>query len=443
MGEVEMQQANATLLIVDDESNILSSLRRLFRPTGYRIITASSAAEGLEILESEAVDLIISDMRMPEMDGAQFLAIAAKKWPDVIRILLTGYADLSSAIQAINEGSIYKYISKPWEENDLKTSVRNALERKQLLQERDRLQALTAEQNEQLKVLNASLEDKVRERTAELRQAHTQLESAYSNLKHSYGATVKMFANLLEVRGGTMTGHSRSVADKAYHLAIKLGVDKNDLQDILFAGMLHDMGYLALPDRLANAPFYSLSKDERATVAEHPIIAEAAIMSIEPMQGAAKIIRHHHELFDGRGYPDGLSGKDIPLGARILAVVDEFDGLQKGILKTQKMSAQEACEYLRRHAHVRYDPVIVETFLKEFAEYSDIGPIERVDQDRSLRSGDLQEGMIISRDLIVRNGVLLLSRGHVLDIDLIDKIRRFERSFDEQFKIYVMDESLE
>ena len=434
------EQVSATLLFVDDEANILSSLRRLFRPEGYQIITATSAKEGLEILALGGVDLVISDMRMPEMDGAHFLEIVSEQWPDVIRILLTGYADISSAIHAINKGKIYKYISKPWEDNDIKSTVHQALERQQLLAERDRLQALTSQQNEQLKTLNASLEEKVKERTAELRQAHVQLEEAFSTLKRSYGATVKMFSNLLEIRGGVMSGHSRRVADITYNLAVKLGVDKTELQDILFAGMLHDMGYLALSDRLANAPFYSLNKEDREEVAKHTIIAEAAIMSLEPLKGAAKIIRHHHELFDGRGYPDGLLGKDIPLGARILLVADEYDGLQKGILRTQKMSSNEACEYIRKHAHVRYDPKVVEVFLKEYADYGESheSTSSRPD-DYTLRSSELREGMRISRDLIVRNGVMLLSKGHVLDEDMIEKICRFERSFDERFIIYVVD----
>lgn len=113
--ELEIKQP--TLLLVDDEQNILSSLRRLFRPLGYDILMAKNGREGLEVMENEVVDLVISDMRMPEMDGAEFLEQVAVRWPDTMRILLTGHADLSSAVSAINRGKIYKYINKPWEDS--------------------------------------------------------------------------------------------------------------------------------------------------------------------------------------------------------------------------------------------------------------------------------------------------------------------------------------
>ena len=132
-----------SLLLVDDEPGILSSLRRLLRPAGYKIHTAESGKAGLAILEQEPIDLVISDMRMPEMDGARFLEQVRSRWPATIRILLTGYADVTSTIDAINRGEIYRYIAKPWDDNDLMLIVRDALERRRLQGENDRLLALT------------------------------------------------------------------------------------------------------------------------------------------------------------------------------------------------------------------------------------------------------------------------------------------------------------
>lgn len=141
-------EPQATILCVDDEANILSSLRRVFRAKGYRMLTAGSGREGLEILESEPVDLVISDMRMPEMDGARFLEYVRDRWPDTIRLLLTGHADIQSILDAINRGEIYRYITKPWDDSDITLVVRHALERKALEQEKKRLEALTRHQNE-------------------------------------------------------------------------------------------------------------------------------------------------------------------------------------------------------------------------------------------------------------------------------------------------------
>ena len=207
-----------TILCVDDEPNILSALRRLFRPQGYTVRVAGGGAEGLTVIDAERIDLIISDMRMPGMDGAAFLAEACKRQPDAVRLLLTGYADMESTIAAINAGHIARYISKPWNDQDVLLTVREALERRALQREKTRLEALTKAQNEELRSLNASLEQKVEARTAELRGAH-------EKLKQNFLTSIRVFSNLIELReGGTVCGHSRRVADVARKLAVKLGL---------------------------------------------------------------------------------------------------------------------------------------------------------------------------------------------------------------------------
>lgn len=150
-----------TILLVDDEPNIRTSLRRLFRDKGFHVHIADGGKAGLALLETETVDLVISDMRMPEMDGTHFLEQVRSRWPDTVRLLLTGYADIASIIGAINRGEIYRYISKPWDDYDIVLIVRQALERKALEQEKKRLEALICRQNEELKTLNARLEAKV------------------------------------------------------------------------------------------------------------------------------------------------------------------------------------------------------------------------------------------------------------------------------------------
>ena len=268
-----------TLLFVDDEPNILSALQRLFRPAGYRIYTAPGGAEGLAVLERERVDLVVSDMRMPQMDGAAFLEQVATRWPAVMRILLTGYADLTSAVAAVNKGNIYRYLSKPWEDNDIKLTVQQALERQQL-------EAQVHRQNEELKALNAGLEDKVRARTEEVRQVLAQLEVNHEELKKSYLTSVKVFGGLVELRLGELAGHSRRVAEQARMLAQRMRLPATDVQDIMFAGLLHDIGKIGLPDSLISKPFSALSADERTRVARHPVDGQAALLAIEPLAGA-------------------------------------------------------------------------------------------------------------------------------------------------------------
>ncbi|HOB46924.1 MAG TPA: response regulator, partial [Zoogloea sp.] len=252
-----------TLLCVDDEANILSSLRRLFRPHGYKVLVAGSGAEGLELLAGEHVDLIISDMRMPGMDGAAFLAEARKRYPQTVRLLLTGYADMESTIAAINSGQIARYIAKPWNDQDVLLTVREALERQALQREKDRLEALARQQNEELKALNASLEQKVEARTRELKTAH-------EKLKQNFLTSIRVFANLIELREGANTGHSRRVADLARKIAIRLNFSPVDVQDVMLAGLLHDVGKIGLPDDLLGKPVSHMSGDELGLLRKHP-----------------------------------------------------------------------------------------------------------------------------------------------------------------------------
>lgn len=160
-----------SLLLVDDEQNILSSLKRLFRPEGYEIHIALGGQEGLSLFETNSIDLVISDMRMPDMDGAEFLKIVARKYPDTIRILLTGFSDITSTVKAINEGQIIQYFCKPWDDDEIKKEVKHALKSKLLEEENKHLTALTTEQNIKLMQFNELLEQKVFSKT-QIGRAH-------------------------------------------------------------------------------------------------------------------------------------------------------------------------------------------------------------------------------------------------------------------------------
>ncbi len=426
----------ATVLCVDDEQNILTALRRLLRPAGYNVLLATSGAEGLRILEQQTVDVVVSDMRMPQMSGAQFLQQVADRWPDTMRILLTGYADMDSTIEAINKGSIYQYLSKPWDDDDFRIILRHALEKRELEAERRRLLALTERQNAELRELNAGLEQKVQARTAELSQTMGMLEAAHESLKKSYVATVRVFSNLVELREGDAgAGHSRRVAEGAHRMALGLGMSKEDAQQVLFAALLHDIGKIGLPDRLLRVPYNAMDAQDRADVERHPVVGEALLMTLQPLETAARLIRSHHEHYDGHGYPDRLEGEDIPLGARILAVANDYDALQHGTLMTDRLSGREAGEYIARHRGTRYDPRVVTAFLGEAARPT--AP-QRGVMERRVGSEDLLPGMVVARDLVTRSGILYLSKGYVLDAGLIRKLQEFERSLKERQEIYVV-----
>ena len=421
-----------TLLLVDDEPGILSSLRRLLRTSGYRILTAESGQAGLEILEHEPVDLVISDMRMPEMDGARFLEQVCKRWPKIIRILLTGYADINSTIAAINRGEIYRYISKPWNDDDLMLIIRDALEGARLRSENARLLALTQEQNEELKQLNANLEDKVRQRTGEIEQINSFLNLANEQLKQNFLVSIKAFSNLMELRGSVVAGHSRRVGDLARKLAIRMGVDPKTQQDVFYAALLHDIGKIGFPDALLSKPVSRMNGDDLALYRKHVLTGEAALMPLDELKEAARIVRGHHERFDGQGFPDGLRESSIPLGARILSVVNDYDGLQIGSLAEKRMSSDDAKTMLFKARGKRYDPQVVDAFIDLLG-----GIAQEVINERPVSHPDLKVGMVLARDLISRDGVLLLSADYVLDVSLIKQIQEYARRENHAITIFI------
>lgn len=427
----EASKQPGRILLVDDEPNILSSLRRLFRPQGYQVQTAGSGAAGLKVLEAESFDVVISDMRMPEMDGAHFLEQVRARYPHTIRMLLTGYADVQAIQDAINRGEIYRYITKPWDDSDMLLVVRHALERHALEAEKRRLEALTQRQNEELKALNASLEAKVEERTKDLKKAHDSLIAMNGKLKTSFLTSIKVFSSLIEMRGGNLAGHSLRVADLARKIGIAMNLDTRDVQDIFVAALLHNIGKVGFSDDLLAMPVNLMKGDNLGAYRKHPLRAEQLLMPLEDLRSSAAIIRSQLERFDGSGFPDGLSGFHIPVGARILALASDYCNLQNGTLIQRRLHADEAKELIRNGASSRYDPQVVKAFLVAVN-----GEEETVQVD-VCTTFELRPGMVIARDVHAPDGFLLLSADHVLDERLIRQIMEFESAAGIRMTIYV------
>jgi response regulator RpfG family c-di-GMP phosphodiesterase len=410
-----------TILCIDDEPNILSSLKRLFRAKGFQVRLAESGAAGLALLESEPVDLVISDMRMPEMDGTQFLAQVRVRWPETVRLLLTGYSDINSIIDAINRGEIFRYIAKPWDDNDIVLIVRQALERKELEQEKKRLEALTFQQNEALKALNASLEVRVQERTHELSVAN-------DKLKANYVTTLKVFSTLIDMRGGNLAGHARRVADMARRIALKLELDSQLVQEIFVAGLLHEIGKVGFADELLGMPVGMMKSQQLDIYRKHTVLAEQLLLPLPDLKDVSEIISGQFERFDGAGFPAQLAAEAIPIGTRILTLASDYDNMQIGALTHNKLTSEEAKIIITHSSGKRYDPQVVAAFMhltggaqREESERAKV-------RERAVTSGEMLAGMVLSRDLITINGLLMLSIDHILDEHLIQKIRDFEKS---------------
>jgi HD-GYP domain-containing protein (c-di-GMP phosphodiesterase class II) len=198
-----------------------------------------------------------------------------------------------------------------------------------------------------------------------------------------------------------------------------------ELQDIAVAALLRDIGKLALPDRLAGKPIEVLSSEERREFTKHPVKGQAALMALEQLAGAARLIRSQHERYDGMGYPDRLSDSEIPLGARILAVASDYDGLQRGLVTNRCLSTTQAQAFIVDGRGKRYDPQVVDAFV-DAVGVTAVQPAPVAEEQ--MTPAQLQSGMVLTRDLLTRDGILLLSRDYVLDPALIENIRNYEEN---------------
>lgn len=404
-----------TVLAVDDEPNILAALRRLFRATGWRILTAGNAQEALALLALEPVNAVLSDMRMPGMDGVQLLEKVRLGWPHVARLLLTGQADLGSTIAAINRGWLHRYITKPWNDDELVQTLRQVAQIQQLDADKQALERLTQQQNDELKALNEGLEARVAVRTGELATAN-------DKLKRNYLTSIKAFTALIELRGSAQVGHARQVADLARRIARSMALDADTTHNLAIAALLHDIGHIGLSDTVLARPVGRLDRYELRRYQLHPVLGEQALLASDDMQGVAPLIRAHHERWDGQGFPDGLRGAAIPLGARILAVADTFEDLCSGRIDGQALSPLEARRAVIAGRGSRFDPGVVDAFAGLFAA----APAKPTVAALRLPTAQLRPGHTLTQDFVSPEGVLLLSVGQRLTEDLIGRIRAFE-----------------
>lgn len=422
-----------TLLLVDDEPGVISSLKRLLRPLKYEILSANSGVEALELLQSVSVDVIVSDMRMPNMDGAEFLLRSRAIAPDAIRILLTGYSEVEAVVRAVNEGHVYHYLHKPWDDQDLLLTIQRALEQLSLQREAKRLTGLLQQQNEKLAGFNLELEREVLARTEEIRQTVMFLEGAQHDLKSNFLTMVKVCANMVEMRCG-LPGHSARIGETARQLGAALGQSEYACNELLMAGLLHGIGKLFLPDALLKMPIAKMSPQEAKLYQLHPLHGQMALSPVSQLGAVQGMIRHQYERFDGRGIPDGLVGETIPLGGRILALARDAEDLRIGAITPQKMNDGQVVSTVRAQSGIRYDPVVADKYIDLVTRHTELTPEGVPDR---LDASHLKEGMRLAEDLRTSRGTLLMTKGKILSVDQVTQIRRFEIHEKEHFVILV------
>jgi len=407
------------ILFVDDEENVLKALQRVFIDEDYEILTAQSGEEGLEILKTKEIAVIVSDQRMPGMSGAEFLEQAGSLSPDSARLILTGHADMNTAIDAINKGGAQRYITKPWKNDDLISTLHRASERYRLIKENRYLTELTNRQNEELKKWSAELEMYVQEQTVELTYKTKELADMNATLERNFRNFVITISNLIELRDNNIANHSNNVAIISEKIAEKIGLNKEEIQNIKIAAQLHDIGKIGIPDAILLKDIDALAPFEELEYKKHSVRGQVAVDSNDAFREAGVLIRHHHESYDGKGFPDGLSGDKIPLGSRIIAIADRFDRL----LLTRV--TENALNEIKLLSGRLFDPHLFHLLAETAGDREKSFSFAGKTVETELHPDELLPTMVLSRDIRSGTGLLLISKGVILNPKKIDSIKRY------------------
>jgi response regulator RpfG family c-di-GMP phosphodiesterase len=329
------------LLVVDDEAPILHALQRTFEAAGYEVTACADPAEALERLKEKPFQVLSADYMMPGMTGAEFLAQAKQLQPETIRILLTAAHDFSAAVDAINNGEIFRILAKPWNRVELLGTVRQAFDTYALRERNRQLNAIVQSQNAELASLNKGLEKLVEERTTNLLDG---------------------MVAVLDYRDTETQWHSRRVSWFTKRIAQQLGVkDAYELKTIEMGSLLHDIGKIGVRDAVLLKPG-PLDTEEWVEMREHPRLGWALLQRIEFLRDASVIVLQHQERYDGGGYPSGLKGEQIVLGARLFAVADTYDAITSDRPYRKAQSHDAAIAEMRRVAGTQLDPDGVNAF---------------------------------------------------------------------------------
>jgi len=437
-----------SILFVDDEVAITKALQRLFRREGYSIHTANSGADALAVLDAlgSPVSLIISDQRMPGMNGAQFLEQAKVKAPEAIRFLLTGYSEMEAVVDAVNKGEIHRYLTKPWNDDDLLLQVRQALSHVDLVRENKRLLAKTEAQNRELAALNQSLEEKVKARTRQVQERNTALQALATRLERGLMDTVRLLGNLVETINPKLGKYMRHTGELARSVAEAMELPPDQVEQVELAGLVHDVGLLGLPERVIFADEEHMIRSDYKLFAEHPVIASMSFETMASLEPVGEIILFHHEWYNGKGFPSGLRGTEIPIGSRIIAaasaycrIIDTwptdvarmsdrakrlmgkaaFDSIR--LDEPAQMRKEIAEKALLMNAHQRFDFDVVTRLIQHVGSTDEYAETET----RMLPLDSLMPGMTLVEELRLTDGRLLLMKGVVLKESTISAIRQF------------------
>jgi len=325
LAKSQSKKSKHKILIVDDEENNLQLLKRTLR-LEYEILVASNGMEALKVIEEngEEISLIISDQRMPLMSGTDLFQKIINKYPDIIKMLLTGHSDMNTLVKSVNECNIFQYLLKPFDPDELKVVVKNGIE-----------------------VYELSCNNNV----------------MINELKELFYTTIKSISSALDAKDTYTHGHSLRVTLYSLMLAYKVNTDETFLEEVETAGLLHDIGKIGIPESILCKPG-KLTDEEYEIMKSHPERGKKMLNGIKKLVAVADWLNTHHERWDGRGYPGGLKGEEIPITARIISIADTYDAMTTDRSYRKGLSHEVAREEIIKCGGSQFDPSIVEIFVK-------------------------------------------------------------------------------
>lgn len=337
----ERQSKPPRILVVDDETPIRSMIGSALERQGYAVHLVASGKEALKKLEGNSFDLVLTDIVMQDVNGIALLEWIQGQHPNLPVVMVTAVQDIGVAIDSMRRGA-YDYLLKPFERDHLLNTVRRALAHRQVLEDSQNYQQ--------------SLEEMVRARTEMLRHA-------IEDLEHSYDVTLEALGDALDLKDSETEGHSKRVTAYTIALARAIGLSPAEIKVIARGAFLHDIGKMAIPDEILRKPG-KLTKEEQKLMREHCTRGYNMLRKIPFLAEAAEIVFAHQEHYDGSGYPNGLRGTEIPIGARIFAVADSLDAITSDRPYRKARSFDVAREEILRCSGTQFDPGVVEVFLK-------------------------------------------------------------------------------
>ena len=398
----------ATILVVDDEPAVLQALQATLEREGFHVVACPSPLKALAILADRDFAVILSDQRMPEMTGLEFLVEARRMRPLSSRILITAVLSLSTIVDAINKGEILRFVTKPWLREELVATIRNAVQRHELVTHNDELQAEAQRLNAKLRETNATLQSKIED----LERNQRRMDVANRELAASHENSRELCRRILTTFDPVLGGQARTLVEFAGQMAATSLFTEDERHSLRSAAWLCDLGLIGVPREMLRAFRLNpdqLTEGERTMLHHHPLYSQTLAALVDSRADVGEVIRAHHEHYDGTGYPDGLAGDQIPWPARCLAVAAAFT--------ESAHSKTAAIDAILARSGTAFDPEAVRLFLK----VSNLVHLPK--QVREITLGELQPGMILANGIHSPHGLLLIGDDQPLNPATISKIR--------------------